>query len=223
MQLAMEEVIAFNRREGLPEVQMGIAVNTGPVIVGNIGSLTRTKYGVVGTHVNLTGRMEGFTVGGQVLVSQATVDAAGPVLHLGRSTAFEAKGFRQPITVHELRGVGARWNLTVPERREVLSTLRPELKVAVSVLEGKQMKDDAFPGALVEASLTAARVRTGQPLPPYGNLRLRLVAADGRPSPGDLYAKVAPEPAEGGMALVRFTSVDPEVGEALRRALEAAS
>ena len=49
MQLAMKEVNAFNRREGLAEVEMGIAVNTGEVIVGNIGSQTRAKYGVVGS------------------------------------------------------------------------------------------------------------------------------------------------------------------------------
>src|SRR6185436_17368086 len=62
MQVAMKEVNAFNVREGLAEVEMGIAVNTGQVIVGNIGSQTRAKYGVVGSHVNLAGRMEGFTV-----------------------------------------------------------------------------------------------------------------------------------------------------------------
>ena len=69
----MEDVNAFNRREGLPEVKMGIAVNTGDVVVGNIGSQTRAKYGVVGTHVNLAGRIEGFTVGGQILVSATTL------------------------------------------------------------------------------------------------------------------------------------------------------
>src|SRR6185503_18281278 len=53
MQNAMEQVNAYNRGEGMPEVQMGIAVNTGDVIVGNIGSQSRVKYGVVGSHVNL--------------------------------------------------------------------------------------------------------------------------------------------------------------------------
>ena len=219
MQGAMAEVNAFNQREGLPEVQMGIAINTGPVIVGNIGSITRAKYGVVGTHVNLTGRIEGFTVGGQVLVSHATVEKAGPVVRLGPSSTFEAKGFRDPITVHELRGVGGRWNTNLPERTDWLDPLRPELPVSISLLEGKQMTDETFEGALVEASLVAAKVRTFAALPPYGNLRMRLTRS-GQVLPGDMYAKVAEGPAEGAVYFVRFTSVEPEAAEAIRQALK---
>ena len=94
MQVAMKEVNAFNRSEGLPEVEMGIAVNTGQVIVGNIGSQTRAKYGVVGSHVNLAGRMEGFTVGGQVLVSASTVDKAGAALELGQTRDLPGQGLQ---------------------------------------------------------------------------------------------------------------------------------
>jgi adenylate cyclase len=218
MQAAMADVNAFNRNEGLPEVQMGIAVNTGPVIVGNIGSITRAKYGVVGTHVNLTGRIEGFTVGGQVIVSHATVEKAGPIVRLGPSSTFEAKGFRDPITVHELLGVGGRWNASLPERKDTLDPLRPEIAVSISLLEGKQMTDAVYEGALVEASLVAAKVRTGGPLPPFGNLRMRRVV-DGKVQPGDMYAKVASGP-EGGAYFVRFTSMDPEAAEAIRQALK---
>ena len=71
MQLAMAGVNAQNRAEGLPEVEMGIGIHTGEVVVGNIGSDRRTKYGVVGSHVNLTARIESYTVGGQVLISDA--------------------------------------------------------------------------------------------------------------------------------------------------------
>jgi adenylate cyclase len=54
MQLAMASVNAENGREGLSEVEMGIGIDTGEVVVGNIGSHKRTKYGVVGSCVNLT-------------------------------------------------------------------------------------------------------------------------------------------------------------------------
>ncbi len=219
MQLAMEGVNAHNRREGLPEVQMGIAVNTGPVIVGNIGSQTRTKYGVVGTHVNLTGRIEGFTVGGQVLVSQYTLQKAESALRVGRKLSFQAKGFHDPISVHDLLGVGGRWDAELPAREEHLEPLRPEVPVAISVLEGKQLTDATFAGSLLAASAAAARVRTAEALAPMGNVRLRLLDAVGRERPGDVYAKVASDPDPSGSYLVRFTSVDPEAAEALRQAL----
>ena len=76
------------------------------MIVGNIGSQTRAKYGVVGIHVNLAGRIEGFTVGGQVLVSASTVAKAGEVLELGQRVTFQAKGFKEPVDVYDLLGVG---------------------------------------------------------------------------------------------------------------------
>ena len=47
-------------------------MNTGAVVVGNIGSERRTKYSVVGAHVNFTSRIESFALGGQVLISAAT-------------------------------------------------------------------------------------------------------------------------------------------------------
>ena len=220
MQLAMRDVSAFNRGEGLPDVHMGIAVNTGQVIVGNIGSQTRAKYGVVGTHVNLAGRIEGFTVGGQVLVSASTVAKAGDVLERGQRVTFQAKGFKEPIDVYDLLGVAGAWNVRLPPRDDQLEKLRPELAVSVAVLEGKQMSDTTFPATLLRASTSAALLRSPQPLPTFANVRLRLTGADGTPRPGDLYAKVASaEPDAEGAVLVRFTSGDPEVMDALRQAL----
>ena len=77
MQKAMREVNEHNFQKGWPEIEMGIALHTGEAVVGNIGSTKRSKYGVVGQPVNLTARIESFTVGGQVLVSPTLISAAG--------------------------------------------------------------------------------------------------------------------------------------------------
>jgi class 3 adenylate cyclase/AmiR/NasT family two-component response regulator len=224
MQVAMKEVNAFNVREGLAEVEMGIAINTGQVIVGNIGSQTRAKYGVVGSHVNLAGRMEGFTVGGQVLVSASTLDQAGAALEVGQKVTFQAKGFKEPVDVYDLVGVGGSWNVRLPARDDRLQPLQPEMPVTVAVLEGKQMSDITFEGTLQSASVSAATLRSDRALRAFTNLRLRLKGADGQPRPGDLYAKVASgeKEADGGV-LVRFTSADPQVMDALRQALAGGS
>jgi adenylate cyclase len=72
MQAAMATVNETIGREGLPHVEMGIGIHTGEVVVGNIGSYKRTKYGAVGNHVNLAFQIESYTIGGQVLISEAT-------------------------------------------------------------------------------------------------------------------------------------------------------
>ena len=62
MQNTMSEVNKQNLSQGLPELEMGIGLNETEVIVGNIGSSKRSKYTVVGSGVNMTSRIESYTV-----------------------------------------------------------------------------------------------------------------------------------------------------------------
>ena len=63
---------------------MGIGIHTGEVVVGNIGSARRAKYGVVGRHVNLTARIESCTVGSQILISEATRREVGDLVSIAQ-------------------------------------------------------------------------------------------------------------------------------------------
>src|SRR5438876_12124366 len=74
MQQALVAVNDEQRAAGLPELAMGIGINTGEVIVGNIGSEQRTKYGAVGAAINLAYRIESQTIGGQVLLGPRTYE-----------------------------------------------------------------------------------------------------------------------------------------------------
>ena len=91
MQLAMESINEENLKDDLPEVEMGIGIHTGQVVLGNIGSAERMKYGVVGSHVNLTSRIQSYTIGGQVLISEATLQEVGPILKIGTQLDVKAK------------------------------------------------------------------------------------------------------------------------------------
>ena len=77
MQSAIADINARNVALQLPEISIGIGLNTGIVVAGNIGSERRSKYGVVGHPVNLTARIESYTQGGQILASEATVHSSG--------------------------------------------------------------------------------------------------------------------------------------------------
>ena len=83
MQLAMTDVNQRLTAKGAAELEMGIGIHTGRVIVGNIGSLRRTKYAAVGSNVNLAGRIESFTTGGQLLISESTRERITSPLRAG--------------------------------------------------------------------------------------------------------------------------------------------
>jgi adenylate cyclase len=215
MQLAMTAVNERFRREWLPELEMGIAVNTGPVVVGNIGSTRRAKYGVVGSHVNLTGRMESFTVGGQVLISKSTLDAAGPLVEAGRALLIQAKGFREPITVYELHGIGGAQALLLPERPTATRRLAAPIAVRYTIVDDKAVGGPPQAGEIVALGEGIATLHPERPLRLLTELHLRLVQASGEELPDDCYAKVTEAPADE-TALLRFTSLPAPARRFLR-------
>jgi len=206
MQQAMQQVNQINRSHGLPEVQMGIGLNTGEVVVGNLGSQKRTKYGVVGTPVNLAGRIESYTVGGQILASEATLLSAGPDLVAEGRLTLEAKGVKDPIVVYSLRGVGGEHGLFLERVLDDFIPLAHEIPVRWSRLEGKQVGGFAGEGRLIRLSSAGADVRSTHRAEPLANLRLSLDSAA-----GDLYGKVVDHPSEPDVFRVIFTSVPPEI------------
>ncbi len=217
MQLAMEEVNCENLAENLPELQMGIALNTGEVVVGNIGSEMRAKYGVVGSHVNLTGRIESMTVGGQVLISESTRSALSGLAEIGQTHQVEAKGFREPITVHELLGLGPPHGLRLRRQQAVLKPLPVPLPVNVLVLLDKHGNGQAAPGRIVALSADSAEIDTGASLKPMTDLRVQPAGPPWKTLDADLYGKVIVESPEcGGRIRIRFTSVPAILAREMR-------
>jgi len=212
MQLAMATVNAQNRDESLPEVEMGVGVNTGEVVVGNIGSHKRAKYGLVGAHVNLTARIESYTVGGQILISEATRQAAGSDVAVAAQIAVEAKGIEQPITLYDVRGIGGEYNLFLPEREEMFLPLHDEIPLQYTVLEGKHIGHTIFAGTFVQLSVKGGEVRSEHPVFPLSDIKIRLIGATGEEIAGDLYGKIVGTPTDRRASFaVRFTSIPPEV------------
>jgi len=216
MQEALQELNRRNVSEGLPRLEMGIAVHTGEVIVGNIGSERRTKYGVVGSAVNHAGRIESFTVGGQVLISEATLREAGDAAQVGSRLAIDAKGTRERIVVYDLRGFDG---CLVPDAQEEAVALAEPLNVLCHVVAGKRVEAEAFGGRLVELAVHGGTLLTPRRLRPLSNLKLEM-RLPGRPTL-ELYAKVVHHAADGAVA-VRFTSLLAEVEASVREIIETA-
>ncbi len=104
MHAAMNDINAANRLDGLPEISSGIALNTGEVIAGNIGSERRSKYGFVGQPMNLTARIEDLSGRGEILASDRTVQALKDHYHIDQTRNVSLKGFDLPVTIHRILG-----------------------------------------------------------------------------------------------------------------------
>jgi len=174
MQRAMAEVNLNNQQWGLPTIEMGIAVNTGEVVVGNIGSETRSKYGVVGHHVNLTARIESFTVGGQLMASEFTVNALEPEVTIAQSLEVEAKGIKEPVTIHEITGIGTPYNLYLESGEQAVHALAQPMPVSFKRVTGKAIADEREKGVLTAAAEGAAQLSTGADLELMTNLRMNI-------------------------------------------------
>lgn len=99
MQQSIPGINLKNQLTGLPNIGVGIGVVKGEVVVGNMGSEERTKYGVVGSPVNLSARLQSIAEAGEIvaLASQLGEGSGGAIIK-GTQKATP-KGFDKPVEV----------------------------------------------------------------------------------------------------------------------------
>ena len=118
---------------------MGIGIGTGEVIAGNIGSNKRMKYGVVGTPINLAGRLESFTVGSQIMIDKVTRDIVGKEIELGEVLVQRPKGWPKPIQCYPVRAAG---DLDMPEQTIIFSWRPADLMAECWKIQGKEIDSE---------------------------------------------------------------------------------
>jgi adenylate cyclase len=216
MQLAMASVNEESRREGLPEVEMGIGLHTGQVVVGNIGSPERMKYDVIGSQVNLTSRIQSYTTGGQILISETTRQEVAPILKIGKQMEVKAKGIEQPVTLFEVLGIGGLHKLLLPNTAEHLVPLAAGIPLRYEIVEESHLSEEVYKGTLTKLSCKEAEAHLDHPVPNLTNIKMHLIK-DGQEISGSLYGKVVGTVLGSSTDFsVRFTSISPEIESFLR-------
>ena len=90
---------------GFWEVAVGMGLHTGEATVGYIGSEKRSEYTAIGDTINIASRLQGNTAGGQILISEATAQAAGNIFPMIKREPLTVKNRLQPVELYEVK-----WN-----------------------------------------------------------------------------------------------------------------
>jgi adenylate cyclase len=103
----MEELDRLNvefAAEGLPILVIGIGINYGSVVVGNIGSSERHNYSAIGDAVNVAARIEGLTkeLGRKIIITHAVVNRLGERFQFDPLGEQKLKG-HSPVSVWGIR------------------------------------------------------------------------------------------------------------------------
>jgi adenylate cyclase len=212
MQAAIPEVNARLRSFGFPEIEQGIGLNCGECIVGNIGSDRRIKYGVTGMNVTLAARIESYTTGGQVLVSESVVRACGPILVIKEAIEVMPKGVSEPLNIFDVQGIGGRYDSHLPAKTVYeLMPLPKELPAGFFILDGKHLTRESYAGAFVSLNAKGGVVSSAMAVERLADLKFSLFNDDGGEVTADLYAKVVESAGEADATFkVHFTSIPPE-------------
>ncbi|MGD1808592.1 CHASE2 domain-containing protein [Dapis sp. BLCC M126] len=217
MQLAMEPVNKQMKEWGLAPLEMGIGINTGEVVVGNIGSCKRTKYGIVGSQVNLTYRIESYTTGGQILISGTTLNEVGSIIKINGEKEVMPKGVKKPITIYDVGALGGKYNLVLTKEEEIYLPLKEAISLHYVVLDGKNIGNCLNSGSLVKLSEKEAEIQGvhsgGNTPPALINIKLNFIWDEKESE--DVYGKVLEKKAENGNFYIRFTAKPPDVSAKL--------
>ena len=173
MQTVMPEINKWNVEHGYPPLSMGIGINTGEMIVGNIGSEKHTRYGVIGKHVNLCGRIESYTVGGQILISPLTKILISEPLKIAKEFEVLPKGIHVPLVLSDVRGIGGSININCPEIDEELKTLETPIEIEFFEIYDKHVSNIPIKGKIIARSNNHALIHSDVELKPFDNLEIR--------------------------------------------------
>jgi len=212
MQNAMAVVNEENLAKGLPVLEMGIGLNEAEVIVGNIGSSKRSKYSVIGSGVNMASRIESYTVGGQILISESVKQEAGEVLSIDSQKEVIPKGAEAPMTIYEVGGIGDEYNLALDRKEPAMVGLARLISLRYTVIGEKHVGKEGAEGRITRLSKIGCDIELNEPVSPLTNLKMNLLDVDEDLGTKDFYGKVIKHSTGSGyIHSVRFTAVTPEI------------
>ena len=213
MQNAMEEINEFCRQKNIPEVELGVGIHCGTAFVGNVGSERMMRYNVIGRVVNECSRIEGCSIGGQIFISEQTLQQLTCNATIKSTASVAAKGIKEPLKIYEITGLDGTYECSLKEKQEeVLYALSKEMIFEFFPIVNKVISNRKIVGKVKEINIQYGILEViEEDLEEVIKLDEITVFMDGEvrtrkgtePELSGMYAKILK--VEGNTILVRFT------------------
>ncbi len=200
MQNAMKEVNQFCMEKSNIELEMGIGIHCGETFIGNIGSEKMMRYNVIGRAVNECSRIESCTTGGQIFVSQETLNSLSCEVVIGNEAFIEAKGIKKPLKIYEINGITGAYNCYLEEtEKEILYPLSEHIIFELFLIENKMisktpilvlLKEINLHNGIVEISSKSPYQHTQPTISIFSDVEVRTKTKETTSSFSGVYAKV---------------------------------
>lgn len=219
MQIAMGDINEQNKSHGMAPLYMGIGINTGVVVAGQLGSSLHSEYTVIGDHVNLASRVEAHSLRGQILLSENTYLAARDFIQIGDINEVRVKGKKGAVRLYELLSTQRPRPLVAPTR-EVRNSPRVDVDMPLTfqLLSGKSVLAQEYVGRVIDVSYGGIYIVSPVALEVFSDIKIALYLSFMGSQFTEIYAKVLRvAPVETGFECrIEFTSIDPQATLAIK-------
>jgi adenylate cyclase len=218
MQLAMDDINRAHRDTDLPEMYMGIGINSGEVIAGVLGCKLHSARTVIGEEVNLAARIEAFCLRGQILVSEATARACNGFAETGEAVEIYIKGRRGGVALREVHAIPSTGKRVPRRGRRRSPRVLVRIPFVYQLLANDVVSQVRANGMILDLGYGGVLIELERELGVFDELKLEVQLPFTGYLASDLYGRVVNAERDDRRYRygIEFTSLGPETGRNIR-------